>query len=145
MIMITVAPFTIEHFDRMDINNGAYPRREDRYLFEAYATHGPAVTVFDEDLIIASGGIAVAWSGLGEAWLLPSVYVRKYPKAVFSISAGFIANVIKKYSLRRVQATIRAEDVVSIRWINALKFKREGLLSKFGPGGEDHYMYARIE
>ena len=143
--MIKVLPFKIEDFDRMEIKDGAYPRREDRYLFEAYSKHGPAITIFNYDLVIACGGVACAWPGFGEAWILPSIHVKRFKKAFFKVSLGFMEDVFDQLKLRRLQATIREQDKTSIRWINAMGFQREGLLRKFGQGGENHFMYARVK
>jgi hypothetical protein len=45
--------------------------------------------------------------------------------------------------LRRLQITVNVNDGLAIRYANALKFRREGLLIGYGPDGADHEMLAR--
>jgi len=46
--------------------------------------------------------------------------------------------------LRRLQITVDERNIVAIRWARMLKFSREGVLRKYGPGGVDYLMMSRI-
>lgn len=143
--MTKIVPFEIEHFDRMDLKPGIWAKRSDRAMIEAYGKAGWSVSLLDDELIIACGGVAcAAWKGFGEFWLIPSIYVPHYPKAVYSAARCFIQSAIDNMDLYRVQATIGEDDAVSVRWIERLGFEREGLMKKFGPGRENKYLYARV-
>jgi len=135
--------FDITDFDNMEIKEGCWARREDRPMIEAYASCGPAATLWHDDLIVMCGGIACgAWKGLGEIWLIPSKFVNKWPLGVFKTAKAYIDDVIDKLDLYRVQATIAEPEV---KWIEQLGFTREGLMRKFGPNKEDKYLYARVK
>jgi len=140
-----VVPFTIEHFDALELKPGSPVSRERRPLFEIFAKAGPARTMFDGDLVIGCSGILCgAWKGIGEVWSIPSVHVPKYPKSVYKEAMIFINESIEALDLYRLHTTIREEDTTAIRWIEKLGFQREGLMRQFGPWKENHYMYARI-
>jgi len=82
----------------------------------------------------------VAWAG--DLWLIPSIYVNKYPLTIFKVASSYISNAIDTLKLHRVQAIIMQPEV---KWIEKLGFEREGLLRKFGPNKEDKYIYARVK
>lgn len=144
--MIHLEEFNIKDFDRMELKPGTWARREDRRMYEGYGKIGPAFTLFHDDLVIACGGICcAAWPGFGEAWLIPSAYIGKYPKSIFRYSRDFVEAVINRLDLFRVQTTVRELDNVSVRWIEHLGFTREGLLRKFTVNQENSFIYARIK
>lgn len=144
--MVYLTEFDIEHFDRMELKPDGWVKRDTRPMIEAYSRTGPTLTLMDNDRIICCGGVACgAWRGFGEFWLVPSIHVRAYMKSVFKNSRDFINDVIDKLDLYRVQATIREADTVAVGWIEHLGFERECLMRKFGPDGENHYLYARVK
>lgn len=145
--MTYLQEFDISDLDLMDMKPGCWAEKFDRAMIEAYGNAGPAVTLWTDDgAIIACAGVVCAhWRGFGEYWLVPSVHVQKYMKTVYKTAKAFIDDTIDKLGLYRVQATIKEDDQVSIRWIEHLGFEREGLMRKFGPNKENQFLYARVK
>jgi hypothetical protein len=46
--------------------------------------------------------------------------------------------------VRRFQMSVRADFGPGIRWAKLLGFEPEGVLSKYGPDGADHILYAKV-
>jgi len=103
-----------------------------------------AFTLVDNGHLVAAGGIIPIWEGMGEAWLIPSDVMPRYRLRVIKTLRRRIDEIIDADNLRRLQATVRADYDVAVRFIEFLGFKREGLMKNYGPGGADHYMYSRI-
>ena len=109
---------------------------------------GPAYTIANSASIIASGGIVPFWKNVGEAWIVSS---ESLPQHKFY----FIKTVLKKLqelgrNYDRIQTTIDAENVVSMKWAEWIGFECEGdpktgvgLMRKF-IGGRDYWRYALV-
>lgn len=142
-----LAEFDISDLDMMDMKPGCWAEKFDRSTIETYGNAGPAVTLWADDgtVIACAGVVCTNWKGFGEYWLVPSVHVQKYMKTLYQSAKAFIDDTVDKLGLYRVQATIKEDDHVSIRWIEHLGFEREGLMRKFGPNQENQYLYARVK
>ena len=140
-----VIPFEIDHFDMMELDPEGFVSRDRRGLLEAYSKVGPSITLIN-DLMepVASAGVVCVWDGLGEFWMVPGKKVPKYSLSVFKEAKRFIDYAMSRYQFNRVQATAREKDARAIRWIERLGFERECLMKCFGPDGENHYLYARV-
>jgi RimJ/RimL family protein N-acetyltransferase len=76
--------------------------------------------------------------------MLLSPVFYKYYRTVYKFVKKFLAEIIEHENLSRVQALIHPDYEDAHRFIEHLGFEREGLLKRFGPGGEDLFMYSRI-
>lgn len=139
-----IVPFEIEHFDRMELPDGSWQRREDRAIFACYPKVGPAFTLMSGGVPICSGGIATLWDGVGEAWMLISKHVQRHPVSVYRSVLNGMNDIIEKQGLHRIQAVVKEDDRTSVRWIERLRFVREGILRQFGPDKADYVIYGRI-
>jgi len=108
------------------------------------AARGPAYAWVRDGKPIACAGIMLYWTGVGEAWLVPS-------KAVSSLRHTFHRSALRAFEviaselqLRRVSATVNTKNVRADRWIKAAYFEEEGYLREFGVDGSDHRVYARL-
>ena len=50
----------------------------------------------------------------------------------------------KKYKIKRLQTSVKADFKRGIRFATWCGFKNEGLKKKYGPDGSDYYQLARI-
>jgi hypothetical protein len=105
---------------------------------------GPAFTLLNEKSVIAIGGIAMLWRGVGEAWAIPSTEVEKHPLAFHRVIKKMIDIIQQNKNLHRVQASINEDHEKSHKWVKALGFKREGKMNGYGPNGENFIRYARV-
>jgi hypothetical protein len=139
-----VVDFKIEHFDRMELLERGWQRREDRSIFANYPRLGPSYTLLDGDKPIISGGVAIMWQGVGDSWMLVSKYVKKYPLSVYKTVSSIMEGIIERHKLYRIQTVIKEDDSTAINWIERLGYTREGVLRQFGPDRQNYLMYGRI-
>lgn len=94
--------------------------------------------------IVCSFGIIEMWPGLGEAWMLTSDKVKRYPISLTRGAARYFDAAARDLQLRRLQITVNVNDELAVRWANRLNFTQEGLLRRYGPDGSDHLMYGKV-
>lgn len=143
--MIKIEPFDIEHFDQMDIDESTHLRRENRELYERYKTIGSAISLLDGDKVLACGGCAVLWDGVGEIWMLKGRYFADHPVSAVRAGRHVVKDALTRMGLRRVQANVEAADIKAKRYIEAIGLCFEGLMRCYGVNGEDYLLYARVE
>jgi hypothetical protein len=102
---------------------------------------GPSASIVEGEEIIVCGGIHTLWKGSGEAWMALSKghrtpSVLKFLREIFE---GWLGDYT------RVQALTVAGWPEGERTLEFLGFHREAILEKFGPGGIDKSLYARIQ
>ncbi len=102
------------------------------------------MTISSNGLTVASGGIDLMWDGVGEAWTIISRHIEKYRFSVHKAVKRYLEETTKEKNLHRVQAHVLRGDETAMRWIVRLGFHPEGLCKKYGPGGEDYILYARL-
>lgn len=110
----------------------------------AYATHGIAYTAIVDGRVLGMFGIYQLWSGVGEAWLIPSRHIQQKTFSFHRAALRFFDYVPKKMKLKRLQITVCSSNGLADRWANRCYFNREGLLKRYGPEGSDYWMYARL-
>ena len=101
---------------------------------------GPALTVFEGDRVILSGGIASINARHGVLW------------AVLSPLAGrhmlFLHRGVKRFidcqPVKRLEATTELGFWHGCRWLKLLGFKYEGKMPGFGDAGETHLRFGMI-
>jgi RimJ/RimL family protein N-acetyltransferase len=89
-------------------------------------------------------GMNVFYRGVGEWFTFFSKDVTvKYKKAMHKIAKRFIKYLFL-IGFWRIQATIPATNYVSLKWHQALGFKEEAYLKKYGAHGEDYIITAMV-
>jgi hypothetical protein len=100
-----------------------------------------AKTYIVDDRIIFACGIKWVRQGVGHCWVIPSVYVDKYPKSFYIEINKLLNEDSKKMNIHRMQTTI-TDDFVN--WIEKLGFHRESVLEKITFDKKDEYMYVKF-
>lgn len=100
-----------------------------------------AKTYIKDDKIIFACGIKWIRQGVGQCWIIPSVYVNKYPKTFVKTIKSLIDIYCKKMNIHRLQASVE-EDF--IKWIEKIDFKREAVLEKMTQDKKDEYLYVKF-
>jgi hypothetical protein len=144
--MIKSLPFARFHADIIELNEAYEGQRQ---ILQAYDNmrgfdvetimHVPT----GSPLAVITG--AVIFQGTYEVSALIGANARKYPIQFFRHVKGRIEHFEELHNLRRTQTLIRKGYPFLIKWIELLGFEQEGLLRKFGPEGDDYYMYARVK
>ena len=105
---------------------------------------GKAETLVIDDKVICCFGIINLWRGVGEIWLLPSVYVTNYRKTFHKTIINVLNNEQKNNKLHRIQSVCDIRNQVTINWHKHLGFTEEGILRKYDKAGRDYIMMARV-
>lgn len=105
---------------------------------------GPGYTAMLLGQPIGAAGVSILRPGVGEAWAIFSPLIKTMPFAIHRNVKKILARIIAEQHLRRVHAAIDPQDKIAVRWIGRLGFQREGTLRRFGEGGKDMDLYARI-
>ena len=100
-----------------------------------------AKTYIIDDKIIFACGIKWVRQGVWHCWVIPSVYVDKYPKGFYIEINKLLNEYSKKMNLHIIQTTI-TDDFVN--WIEKLGFHRESVLEKITFDKKDEYMYVKF-
>ena len=107
--------------------------------------HSVGYSGFYEGRFIGCGGIRMLWPGVGEAWAIFAEDPREFAHEIYHYVSMGLEHIIAEHGLWRVQTPIAADIAVNIRFIENLGFEREGLMKKFGPDGDDFYIYAKVK
>lgn len=94
--------------------------------------------------IIAIGGIAIPWQGVGAGWVLTSELLLKHKIWTHRKIRDIIMLAEDAYNLHRIETVILKDHKVSMKWAERLGFKKEGLLRKYNSNKQDHWIYARV-
>ena len=146
---IDVTPYEIIHaYDIIDRN----VREQDLWLsgqdwetaVKGWKDGGPGYTLLIDEKVVGCGGVVLTQWQCGEAWTLFSTLFFKHYRTAYKAIKKNLENIIEDENLRRVQSLIHPEHEEAKRFIIHLGFQCEGLLRKYGPNGEDLFMYSRV-
>ena len=108
------------------------------------ASCGPAWTVWLDERAIACAGVALRWTGRATLWavLEDDIPVRCW----LALHRAVLARIppLLELGVRRLEAEAQCGFEPSRRWLRMLGFEEEGLMRRYGPGGEDFYRFARL-
>ena len=140
---MTLIDFKIEHFDQLEFEESAHLRRSRRNEYAQLPTRGSAFTLWS-DGPVACGGVAVHWPGVGELWMLRGSCASDHPVSMVKAARGVVEDAVTRFNLHRIQAAVEEQDRRALMFIESLGFVFEGRLRAYGPGKEDHLMFARV-
>lgn len=134
--MTELVKLTDAHLDKLPLPEGLDRR--------SYFTPGSAAYCLLEDgePVFAGGVVSLQWKR-GEAWFLPTPYLRTHLLTCYRVMREMLPHIAKEYGFRRVQATCVAGASMSL--FRHLGFFHEGCLARFGPNGERCDMYCMGE
>ena len=98
---------------------------------------GSGFTLLIDGNIICCFGVMECWPGVYEAWLIPSIYVRKYSKTFVKTIKQYIDILQNEYKFWRLQTASYADNLHD-RWMKALGFQEEGRLRKYSINKNDY-------
>lgn len=131
---VEIVPLTYAHLDSLPLPEGLDRR--------AYFTAGSVArcVLSDGEPVFAGGIVNLMW-GRGEAWILPTPFFRKHFKTCYRLMHDAIPHMAVRGKFARVQAVCACGS--STVMFRHLGFNHEGRMAKFGPSGEDCFMWAR--
>lgn len=108
-------------------------------------TNPDRVNISSPPVVLGMGGIIPVWKGVAIAWLLTACEIERYKVFFHKAIVTMLDKAIRELSLHRVDVSVLAEHEVSIKWLERLGFKNEGLMRKFDSQGNDYYRYALVK
>lgn len=91
--------------------------------------------------VLAIGGIACQWQGVGLAWAWLSRRWRRHARAITSA----MCEVLDKSPMHRIEVGVRCDFERGHRWVKAMGFELETACArKWGGDGRDYSIYVRV-
>jgi hypothetical protein len=109
-----------------------------------YLQCGPAFTGKIGNEILACAGLLKLWEGVAEAWVVTTPLVTSKPLSFHRAISHSLRELTASMGLWRVQAAIRYDHAVSIRWATKLGLRYEGDMVGYGPDRSTYQRYAKI-
>ncbi len=136
--MIRIRPFVINDLNRVT-PRPIYPKGIKEEF--AKSVHGnPSYTLYDS---VTDTFCPVRLGVCHINMICDNDFVIKKKEFILTLRDG-IVHFMNQLKLRRVHTTIRADFPTAEKWIKILGFEKEGLMRKFGPEGEDHFLFSKV-
>lgn len=109
-----------------------------------YAKYGPAYTAWIDGRIAGCMGVMIPWEGHGDGWAVWTPTGLRHAGLVHRATRTGLAQIIRDYRIRRLQADVIAAFPAGRRWAEHLGMRLEGLMPSYGPEGETFARYAWV-
>ena len=140
--------FHYGHIALMDLKRSAKGVKDSipNYLqyMRDYTTGTPAFSVIDRGKVVMSFGFYPLWPGVCEGWMIPSNHIDRKAVALVKCARIVFDKIGPVLQLRRLQFMVSSSNLQAIRFAEVLYFEREATLARYGPEGDDYYIYARF-
>jgi hypothetical protein len=93
--------------------------------------------------VIAVVGMSLIWKGVATIWAYIGESVSKYKKSFIQIVMSLLFESVCVLDLHRVDVHCPDGDCSLTRWFEYLGFKKDCLLQKYLPNGQDAFLYSR--
>lgn len=114
-------------------------------LSEGFMLDGTAGTVYDGDEVIAVGGIASLYDGVGHVWAFISDRARGHGPWMVRQVRKMIPIIMKNMNLHRVQCHVRADKPEYLKFARLIGLKPESVMEQAAPDKTDMVMFAILE
>ena len=140
-----IVPFMAEHANQileqgLQLDEGHNWHDQAIVMEEA----GFCVSLLADKKAVLSTGIIPVWDGVGEAWLLGSNEMPRYPITIARAIYECFYQWVDAKSLWRVHANVRTDWKTAIRFAKFMGMNEEGLMKKFGPEKADYFRFAWV-
>jgi len=128
---MNIRPMTIEDTKTMRIDE------DYRDVLQSYVENCPDLTRMGEidGKPIFACGINIFWKGVAEGWV--QVFDESHAISIVRAFRKIIAEEIAKFNLHRLQSTVRADDIRTLKLHKHLGFIYECTKSEFYPDKTD--------
>ena len=141
--MIEIRQMTVEDYEAISVHGEQWwkGRIPTELVAKNYMNSGPALSFWHNGTLLMVAGIVSPWPKSGEAWAILSPEASTHAVGINRTVARVLVWLAKGMGLRRLQAHVRSDFRVGIRWVEWLGFVKEGEMKEFGPEGEDFNRY----
>lgn len=112
-------------------------------MLPAYTQPRHGYAVVDRGVIYAVFGIVPMWQGVGEAWMVPTVHLKKRRVAASRHMKIGLDELINYLKVHRTQAAVKVGFKEAHRLVQFVGMENEGLMKKYGPDASDYVRYAK--
>tara|TARA_Y100000004_G_scaffold181104_1_gene226421 strand:- start:109 stop:558 length:450 start_codon:yes stop_codon:yes gene_type:complete len=109
-----------------------------------HSKRGQAFTYFLDGKPVFACGIVQLWDGVAEAWVLAGKNIFDIKFLAAKTIKRLQDETCKKYKIRRLQTSVKAEFKRGVRFATWCGFEVEGLKKQYGPDGSDYYQMGII-
>ena len=109
-----------------------------------FSKEGQAFTYVHDGKPIFACGIVQLWDGVAEAWVLGGRHIFDVKILAARTIKKLQRQTCRRYNVKRLQTSVKADFVRGIRFATWCGFKIEGLKKKYGPDGSDYYQLGLI-
>lgn len=134
--MIKVVNYSSSHLERIKLkacHDGERPA----------SINGTAVTFLLGDEPLAIIGWYFVTESVVQIWALLSDGISAVKKSFHKEVLALLRWAFLSHPVRRIQMSVRVGYSVGWRWAQSLGFTCEGVMKKYGPIGEDYWLFAR--
>ena len=141
-----IEPFKPEHYDRIKPLGGwSKLKYISRLLFASLQTPDVcSYTIVDKEKVVSIVAIHIFYPGRGEISTIMCEDIKKHSHRFCDLLKKSLPAFMKALGLIRLEATIYKGHKEAIRLDEWLGFKRECLMEKSSPEGEDMYLYSIV-
>jgi RimJ/RimL family protein N-acetyltransferase len=144
--MITLRAFEAADLDRLT------PRAADEAAFteagrerlKRYVEAGIAFTFERDGRVLMVTGFLQQWPGVAEIWSV-CTKIEKGRRSFVQAARALVDRQYRALELHRLQASTRSDDEASVRWLESMGFRPEGLMRRYGPDARDYLLMARCD
>ena len=104
----------------------------------------PSFTIIHNGKPAFSFGVVPFWDGVAEVWMVPSTQISSMAVSLVKGCRQFYDHIGTAMQLQRLQFIVRSSHLQAVRFAEAMYFSKEATLAKYGPEGDDYYMYTRF-
>jgi hypothetical protein len=105
---------------------------------------GPGYSAFYRDTLLFCAGVRIMWKGVGEAWAIFSKEITNFKAEAYVYTEEGLLKIMNENNLHRVQAHADEKYPLASKFLEGLGFKKECLMEKFQPNGNNSYLYALV-
>jgi len=118
-----LVPFEAKHVMMMQNRDSAIDEPWSLALEKQLA--GPAFTAIVDGKVLGCAGLLLPWPGIGLAWMELSEEIGTHGRWLTLVTRRGLADLIRVYSLHRVEVVVLADSPRNQQWIEAIGFTRE--------------------
>lgn len=118
--------------------------RETMAALEARPRQGPCFTALLHGSPVACFGLVLMWPGVAEAWMLTDEAIKGHALALTRAARKFFDCAEQSFQLHRTQITCDTRFEGAVEWAQAVGFRVEARLRRYGPDGTDHVLMTRL-
>jgi len=142
MVDYSIEKFTSAHADII-LNNGEKENASVEYDTKSLQCED-SWTGFYKGEPIVSGGIIELWKGVADIWLIIADNSTKHKFFLIKNIKRHLENTIAQRQYVRIQATVREDFKIGMKFAELFGMKQEGLMEKYGLDGKNYFRYVRI-